>query len=138
MRECDIGLTGTELNILFNYFDTGNDGSINLEEFIQGIRDPMNKQRLSIVILDEDENTRDESREMATEIMATFITKLTHSILLTRLIRFALVASLKMRLAPSSLGADLLPILGRGYYSNANELYWITDRTPHESVNNYD
>jgi len=41
---------------------------------------------------------------MATDIMATSATKLTHSILLTRFIRFAL-ASLKMRLAPSSLGA---------------------------------
>jgi len=34
--------------------------------------------------LDEDENTRDESRSMATDIMATSTTELTHSILLTR------------------------------------------------------
>ena len=36
--------------------------------------------------LDEDENTRDESREMATYIMATSTTKLTHSIRLARLV----------------------------------------------------
>jgi len=55
--------------------------------------------------LDEDEYTRDESREMTTDIMATSTTKLTlfHSKLLTRFNRFAL-ASLKMRLA--SLGAE--------------------------------
>ena len=54
--------------------------------------------------LDEDESTRDESREMATDTMATSTTKLTlfHSILLARLTHFSL-ASLKMRLA--SLGA---------------------------------
>ena len=46
--------------------------------------------------LEEDEHTSDESREMATDIMATSTTKLAHSIILTRFIRFAL-ASLKMR-----------------------------------------
>ena len=45
--------------------------------------------------LEEDEHTSDESREMATDIMATSTTKLAHSIILTRFIRFAL-ASLKM------------------------------------------
>ena len=76
MRECDIGLTGTELNILFNYFDTGNDGSINLEEFIQGIRDPMNKQRLSIVhqafdVIDADGNGIVEVSEVINRYNAT-------------------------------------------------------------------
>jgi len=54
--------------------------------------------------LDEDENTRDESREIVTDIMATSTTKLTlfHSFLSTRLTRFALT-SLKMHFA--SLGA---------------------------------
>ena len=46
--------------------------------------------------LEEDEHTSDESREMATDIMATSTTKLAHSIILTRFARFAL-ASLKMR-----------------------------------------
>ena len=51
-------------------------------------------------------HTRDESREMAIDILATFTTELTlfHSIRLARFIRFAL-ASIKMHLA--SLGADL-------------------------------
>ena len=47
--------------------------------------------------LDEDKHTRDESRELATDIMVTSTTELTHPILLTRFIRFAL-ASLKMRI----------------------------------------
>ena len=46
---------------------------------------------VSEVSLNEDEHTRDESLEMATDIMATSTTKLTHSI----------------RLAPSSLGAAI-------------------------------
>jgi len=50
---------------------------------------------------DENENNRDESREMATDIMVTSTTKLTlFPIILTRFIHFAL-ASLK------TLGADL-------------------------------
>ena len=60
-------------------------------------------ERAKRASLDEDENTRDESREMAIDIMATSTTKLTHSILLTRFTRFALVSS-KMCLA--ALGAE--------------------------------
>ena len=68
-------------------------------------RDLVNMQKVSERserALRKTEYTRDESREMATDIIATSTTKLTHSILLTRFTRFAL-ASLKMRLA--SLGA---------------------------------
>ena len=56
-------------------------------------------ERAKRASFEEDEHTREESREMATDIiMATSTTKLTlfHSILLTRFTRFAL-ASLKMR-----------------------------------------
>ena len=28
----------------------------------------------------------------------------------------------------------LRPLCGRGFYNNAGEIYWITDRTPHEGV----
>ena len=64
-------------------------------------------ERAKRASFEEDEHTRDESREMASQhhyIMATSTTELTlfHSIILTRFTRFAL-ASLKMHLA--SLGA---------------------------------
>ena len=42
--------------------------------------------RSQLASLDEDENTRDESRKMATDITATSTTKLTHTILLARLL----------------------------------------------------
>ncbi len=58
----------------------------------------MRGERAKRASLDEDEHTRDESREMATDIMATSTTKLTHPIRLARLVRFAR-PSLKMRLA---------------------------------------
>ena len=47
----------------------------------------MRGERAKRASLDEDEHTRDESREMATDIMATSTTKLTHPIRLTRLVR---------------------------------------------------
>jgi len=61
-------------------------------------------ERAKRASFDEDEHTRDESREMTTDEMATSTTELTlfHSIRLARFIRFALT-SLKMRL--TSLGA---------------------------------
>jgi len=54
--------------------------------------------------LDEGENTREESREMATDIMATSTTELTHSVCVARFIHFAL-ASLKIKMLHASLGA---------------------------------
>ena len=65
--------------------------------------------------LDEDENTRDESREMAADIMATSTTKLTlfHSIRLARLARFAR-APLKMRLASLGEAQGVRPVQNAG------------------------
>ena len=50
----------------------------------------MRGERAKRASLDEDEHTRDESREMATDIMATSTTELTHSIHFARLVRFVL------------------------------------------------
>ena len=49
MRECDLDLSGKELDMLFKHFDKDGSGSIDFEEFIQGLRDPMNERRLRLV-----------------------------------------------------------------------------------------
>eukprot|EP01036_Dinobryon_divergens_P032461 gene32461-42053_t len=49
MKEMNMSLTDGELRQLFDYFDTDRSGSINFEEFIQGVRDPLNERRLRLV-----------------------------------------------------------------------------------------
>ena len=61
MRECDLDLTGGELDLLFDFFDQSDDGLIDFEEFLRGLRDPLNSRRLDIVnkafeIIDTDGN----------------------------------------------------------------------------------
>ena len=49
MKELQIPLSVAELRILFDYFDRDASGSIDFEEFIQGVRDPLNERRLKLV-----------------------------------------------------------------------------------------
>ena len=51
MKELNIALNDAELRMLFEYFDKDKSGSINFEEFIQGVRDPLNERRVGIVLL---------------------------------------------------------------------------------------
>jgi Ca2+-binding EF-hand superfamily protein len=38
MRETNLGLSQDEINALFQYFDSDGNGSIDFEEFLQGVR----------------------------------------------------------------------------------------------------
>ena len=49
MKEMNMGLSDKELRVLFTHFDTDNSGSINFEEFIQGVRDPLSDRRRALV-----------------------------------------------------------------------------------------
>eukprot|EP01035_Chromulina_nebulosa_P017555 gene17555-23119_t len=51
MKEMKIDINETELRVLFNYFDGNHNDSIDFEEFIQGIREPLSKKRLQLVEL---------------------------------------------------------------------------------------
>ena len=59
LKEMNIGLADSEIRLLFDHFDADHNGSINFEEFIQGVRDPLNDRRLLLVqaafkVLDKD------------------------------------------------------------------------------------
>ena len=61
MQECALTLKDDELSQLFKHFDKDSSGDIDFEEFLGGVRGPMNPRRMSFVsmafaILDEDGN----------------------------------------------------------------------------------
>jgi Ca2+-binding EF-hand superfamily protein len=49
MKEMNMGLSDSELRMLFDFFDTDQSKTINFEEFIQGVRDPLDDRRLRLV-----------------------------------------------------------------------------------------
>ena len=49
MRELALDLSDADLRFLFEFFDTDRSGSIDFEEFIQGVRDPMSERRSDLV-----------------------------------------------------------------------------------------
>jgi Ca2+-binding EF-hand superfamily protein len=49
MKEMNISLSESELRMLFDYFDTNHGGTVDFEEFIQGVRDPLTPRRLRLV-----------------------------------------------------------------------------------------
>ena len=49
MKELALDLSDADLRFLFEYFDGDRSGSIDFEEFIQGVRDPMSESRLDLV-----------------------------------------------------------------------------------------
>mmetsp|Transcript_12643 Transcript_12643/g.23060 ORF Transcript_12643/g.23060 Transcript_12643/m.23060 type:complete len:2081 (+) Transcript_12643:183-6425(+) len=49
MQELEMGLSTSELRLLFEHFDDDHSGSISFEEFIQGVRDPLTRRRLGLV-----------------------------------------------------------------------------------------
>jgi Ca2+-binding EF-hand superfamily protein len=70
MKEMNMNLGESELRLLFDHFDSDQSGSIDFEEFIQGVRDPLNERRLKLVImafgkLDKDGNGIIDAAEVA-------------------------------------------------------------------------
>jgi Ca2+-binding EF-hand superfamily protein len=51
MNECALDLKDSELRMMFVFFDKDSSGSISFDEFLNGVRDPMNKRRRDLVQL---------------------------------------------------------------------------------------
>jgi Ca2+-binding EF-hand superfamily protein len=51
MKELNIGLLDSEIRMLFDHFDADHNGSVNFEEFLQGVRNPLTERRLKLVHL---------------------------------------------------------------------------------------
>ena len=49
MQTLKLDVTDLDLRSLFDHFDSDHSGSINFEEFIQGVRDPLSSRRLDLV-----------------------------------------------------------------------------------------
>ena len=49
MRECELNLADHEIQMLFRHFDRDGDGGIDFDEFLGGIRGPMNERRRRLV-----------------------------------------------------------------------------------------
>ena len=49
MKEMQLNLNDQELRLLFDHFDADKGGTIDYEEFIQGVRDPLTPRRLDLV-----------------------------------------------------------------------------------------
>jgi hypothetical protein len=49
MKEMNTGFSESEVRLLFSYFDQDHNDAINFEEFIQGVRDPLNERRRKLV-----------------------------------------------------------------------------------------
>ena len=49
MTEMTLDLNDVELRMLFNQFDKEGNGEINYEEFLLGVREPMNEKRRKLV-----------------------------------------------------------------------------------------
>jgi Ca2+-binding EF-hand superfamily protein len=50
LKEMNMGLNDKEMRMLFDHFDTDHGGSVNFEEFIQGVRDPLTPRRQALVL----------------------------------------------------------------------------------------
>ena len=50
IKEMNLNLSDSEARMLFDHFDSDRSGSINFEEFIQGMRDPLNERRANLVL----------------------------------------------------------------------------------------
>jgi hypothetical protein len=48
MKEIKVGLSESEMRMLFSFFDKDSSGTINFEEFIQAVRDPLRYVDLSV------------------------------------------------------------------------------------------
>ena len=71
-----IDLSDADLRMLFEYFDADHSGFIEVEEFIQGVRDPLTERRLKLVkqafrIIDVDGSGIVDAREIATKYDAS-------------------------------------------------------------------
>ena len=69
MKELKMGLNDSEVRMLFTHFDGDGGGSISFDEFINGVRDPLNKKRLALVhlafdVIDKDQSGVVEPKEM--------------------------------------------------------------------------
>lgn len=51
LKENGHNLSPSEFERIFKYFDRNNDGKVNYDEFLRGIRGEMNDRRISIVYL---------------------------------------------------------------------------------------
>lgn len=49
MKEMLLDLSDADLRMLFNHFDVDRNGSVDFEEFISGVRDPMSDKRVALV-----------------------------------------------------------------------------------------
>jgi Ca2+-binding EF-hand superfamily protein len=49
MKEMEIGLSDSDLRALFDFFDEDHSGTIDFEEFLHGLRDPLTPRRLDLV-----------------------------------------------------------------------------------------
>ena len=49
MRDLSVGLADSDIRLLFDYFDKDRSGSVDFDEFIQGVRDPLSDRRLNLV-----------------------------------------------------------------------------------------
>jgi Ca2+-binding EF-hand superfamily protein len=70
MLELNLGLADSEIRMLFDHFDTDRNGTIDFEEFIQGVRDPLSDRRLGLVKqaftrIDKDGNGVVDAKEVA-------------------------------------------------------------------------
>jgi hypothetical protein len=70
LKEMSMSLADSEMRLLFEHFDADHSGSIDFDEFIQGIRDPLTERRLSLVKeaflkLDRDNNGMVDATEVA-------------------------------------------------------------------------
>ena len=49
MKDLALDLSDADLRFLFEYFDSDRSGTIDFDEFIQGVRDPMPERRLNLI-----------------------------------------------------------------------------------------
>ena len=49
MKECQLDLSDQDLRALFDYFDADSNGSVAYEELLEGVREPLNETRRTIV-----------------------------------------------------------------------------------------